>query len=98
MNKKVAIRTVLGLLAIAGLFLGYNALQTFFKDWGAAGAVYSAGVVAALEETSNGLKVVAFAPNGAKKEVPYGDETTRDTDFSWGADGKHVYLSTNRDP
>lgn len=98
MNKKVAIRTVLGLLAIAGLFLGYNALQTFFKDWGAAGSVDSAGVVAALEETSNGLKVVAFAPNGAKKEVPYADETTRDTDFSWGSDGKHIYLSTNRDP
>ncbi|MFX8899319.1 hypothetical protein ABTN01_19570, partial [Acinetobacter baumannii] len=72
-------------------------LTVWAKDWGG-GKAETVGVIAALEETKNGARVVAIEPSGNKRDVPGGNEVTRDIDFSWGADGSHIYLSTNRDP
>jgi hypothetical protein len=97
MNKKLAIRTLLLLVSIAAIVAAYQALTIWAKDWGG-GKSDTVGVIAALEETKNGARVVAIETNGNKKELPGGNELTRDIDFGWGADGSHIYLSTNRDP
>ena len=98
MNKKLAIRTVLMLLAIAAIFGIYQALQAYFKDFSGFGHADSVGAIVALEDTVSGTKAVAFDPNGTKREIPDGSESSRDTDFSWSPDGDFVYLASNRDP
>lgn len=97
MNKKLAIRTLLLLVSIAAIVAAYQGLTIWAKDWGG-GRADTAGVIAVMEETKNGARVVAIETNGNKREIPGGNELTRDLDFSWGADGSHIYLSTNRDP
>ena len=98
MNRKIAIRFVVGLFTVAALFFGYQ----FFKNALTVGAfetpVDTTGAVAALQETSQGTKVVVFSASGQKRDLPGSDAQTVDRDFSWSPNGYHLYLSSNRNP
>lgn len=96
MNRKIAIRLVLGLIAIAGLFYGFGAIKEFAKDPDTAD-VDTTGVIVALEQTKLGSQVVVFSPNGEKRTIPGTDDTIVDRDFSWSPDGRHIYFSSNRE-
>ena len=96
MQKKIAIRLILGLFAIAVLFLGYNKFKEFAKDPNASTARSTAGMIAAIRLESDGARAVAFRANGDMIESPDWKPGMDDQQISWSPTGSRVFMSTNR--
>lgn len=104
-HKTLGVRLILGLVAIAALFAGYQWFQDFAKDPDL-GSFESTGMVLAIEYTDEGERAVIFTPDGDKllapaPEVPQAAEGTRarsvrDAEANWSSDGQRVFLSSNR--
>lgn len=98
MQKKIAIRAILGLLAIAALFVGYQLFAEWAKDPDP-GKFDSQGMVLAIEYDSEGDHAVLFDSTGTKTTPPADQANKkgfRDTEATWSADGNRVFMSSNR--
>jgi len=95
MQKKLAIRLIVGLFTVAVLFLGYNWLKEFVKD-PLVGTTDTTGMVAAIEFHDNGARAVAFRANGDMIVSPDWEEDDQDQQISWSPNGSRVFISTNR--
>ena len=97
MQKKIALRLILGLFTVAILFLGYNWLKEFVKDPNVGGgASNTVGMVAAIQYHDNGARAVAFRANGDMLESPNWTDADQDQEISWSPNGNRVFLSSNR--
>ncbi len=104
-HKTLGVRLILGLLAIAVLFAGYQWFQDFAKDPDI-GSFDSQGMVLAIEYTAEGEQAVLFDSEGKKIEAPkeaapqnaenQRQKIVRDSEANWSADGQRVFLSSNR--
>lgn len=96
MQKKIAIRFILGILTIVALFGGYRLFHEFAKDPDL-GEFDSAGMVAAIEYTAEGGRVVMFDEQGDKKTPPNPEKQFDDLDVAWSVDGNRLFFSSTRD-
>jgi hypothetical protein len=97
MNKKLAIRTAIGLGAILAMFLGYAWFSNYSLDPEFNKKYQTAGYVAALETTEQGTKAVLFNPGGEKIDSAGYVEGRIDQELEWAPDGNHIFLSSNRE-
>lgn len=98
MQKKIAIRLILGLLAIAALFIGWQKFNEFAKDPDL-GSYNSVGAIAAIDQSGTNSKAVIFKADGSEqypKEADLKNENYRDSEISWSSDGQRVFISSNR--
>jgi hypothetical protein len=95
MNKKMLVRTAVGLFAIAALFLLYQwiAKITLDPDFG---TTDTSDMIAAVEFTEDGSHIVLFDANGKKTAVPGFVEGRSDIDPVWRPDGQRIFFSSNR--
>lgn len=97
MQNKIAIRTIIGLLAIAAMVLGFQRFKDFAKDPDV-GVFDSVGVVAVIEQTPNGSRVLLIDPSGKETAPPSPDKKRfDDREVSWSADGQRLFLSSTRE-
>lgn len=95
MNKKVATRTIIGLFAIAVLFLGYKWFENISKDPDF-GSTDTTDMIAAVEYLDEGSQVVLFDVNGKKTVAPGYVEGTSDIEPVWRPDGQRIFFASTR--
>ncbi len=98
MQKQIAIRLIIGLLAIAGLFIGWQKFSEFAKDPDL-GNYNSVGEIVAIDQSGTNSKAVIFSSDGKAKypkEKDIKNKNFRDSELSWSADGQRVFISSNR--
>lgn len=96
MQKKIALRFIIGLVVMAVLFIGYGWLKNWERDPGAAERIDSAGMVAAIEEDSDGSRAVLFQPNGEKIVDKQWKAPTQEATISWMPDGNRLVFTSDR--
>lgn len=96
MNRKVGIRMVIGLFAIAALFLGYWWFSNYSLDVDGNAQNNTVGMIAAIRNGESGSQAVLFKEDGT--EVASGGFNSGNTDreISWSPDGNHIYFSSDR--
>ena len=95
MNKKIVVRTVIGLFAIAVLFLVYKWIENITKDPDV-GRTDTTDMVAAVEYTDDGSQVVLFDAAGKKTIAPGVVKGRNDIDPVWRPDGQRVFFVSTR--
>ncbi|MDI9634644.1 LpqB family beta-propeller domain-containing protein [Kamptonema cortianum] len=97
MQNKVAMRMVAGIVAIIALMAGYYAFNNFAKDPDL-GNFESEGMIAAIEYSREGGRVILLDSNGKKTEAPEPEKKQYDDrEVSWSADGQRVFVSSTRE-
>jgi hypothetical protein len=97
MKNKAVVRMIIGLFAIAGLFLLYRWWENLTADPDL-GSLDSTGMVAAIEYLPDGgSRVVVFDEDGEKREVPNYSEGANDEDPVWRPDGQRVFFVSDRE-
>lgn len=96
-TQRIALRLGIGLIAIAALFVGWQALRERLVDPYGDSPADTKGWVAAIEETPQGTRAVAFKPDGTKVEMsrPAGGAT--DTEVVWRPDGDRLFVISSRE-
>jgi hypothetical protein len=95
MNKTIATRTIIGLFAIAALFLGYKWFEQVSKDPDF-GSTDTTDMVVAVEYLDEGSQVVLFDVNGKKTVAPGYVAGSNDVDPVWRPDGQRVIFAGTR--
>ncbi len=95
MNKKLVVRTVGGLLAVAVLFAAYQWLKEWTKDPDR-GSMDTTDMIAAVEFVEGGSRLVVFDADGKKTEAPGYVEGRSDVDPVWRPDGQRVFFVSTR--
>ena len=95
MNKQLVKRLIIGLFLIAVLFTAYKILERMTIDPDP-GTSDTTGMVAATEFVEGGSKVVVFAADGTKREVPGYKKGESDVEPVWRPDGQRLFISSNR--
>lgn len=96
MNKKIVVRTVVGLFLIALLYAGY----AWFKEWTKdpdLGSTDTTGMVAAVEYTEGGSQIVLFDQDGKKTVVPGAKPDGNDLEPIWRPDGQRLFFVSDRE-
>lgn len=96
MNKKLTQRLAIGLFGLAGLFLFYRWFQTLGDDPDF-GTADTAGMIAAIEQTSGGAQAVVFQKDGVKRPVPGYKPGTTDREIVWRPDGNRLFVISDRE-
>jgi len=97
MNKKLALRTGIGLAVIVGLIIGYAKFSKYSLDTEIDKSYNTAGMIAAVQNNDMGSRAVVFNPSGEKIESSGYTEGKSDSDVSWSKDGSLIYFSSNRE-
>ena len=95
MKNKIVVRAVIGLFAIAVLFLAYEWFKGFTMDPDT-GRTDTTDMIAALEYTDDGDTLVLFDSGGDKTVVPGHERDTNDLDPVWRPDGQRVFFTSTR--
>lgn len=95
-NQKLAIRTLLGVIVLGGLFLGYRKFESLKGDFDRAPANTS-GMILAIRVEDDGQRVVTIRPDGTVVENPGWTPGTVDRDATWTPDGNRVYFVSDRE-
>ncbi|MCA0359851.1 MAG: hypothetical protein LCH41_02235 [Armatimonadetes bacterium] len=96
MQKKIALRFILGILTIVALFGGYRLFHEFAKDPDL-GEFASVGMVAAIEYTPEGGRVVVIDEQGKEITPPAPEKSFDDLDVTWSVDGNRLFFSSTRE-
>lgn len=95
MKNKIVVRAVIGLFAIAVLFLVYEWFKGFSLDPDL-GTTETTDMIAALEYSDDGDTLVLFDSDGDKTVVPGHEKETNDLDPVWRPDGQRVFFTSTR--
>ena len=95
MKNKIVVRAVIGLFAIAVLFLAYEWFKGFSMDPDT-GTTDTTDMVAAVEYTDEGDTLVLFDAAGNKTVVPGHEAGTNDLEPVWRPDGLRVFFTSTR--
>ncbi|MFY9234189.1 MAG: hypothetical protein WAO58_06990 [Fimbriimonadaceae bacterium] len=97
-NRRMAIRFIIGLFAIAALILGFQWYQAKGRDIGDLGTIDTKGWIAALElQPGGGAQAVAIKPDGAIVRNPDYVGGKVDRDLAWKPNGYQIFFSSDRD-
>ncbi len=96
-TRKMLIRTVIGLFGLAALFAGYQWYRSLGGDLDLPFNVETAGMIAAIQETSDGNQVVLIHPDGKIVPSPGYVAGASDRDVAWRPDGNRVFFSSDRE-
>ncbi|MCH8980120.1 MAG: PD40 domain-containing protein [Armatimonadetes bacterium] len=96
MQQKDMIRTAAGIVAVAVLFGGYQVFKKWTMDPDI-GSFESAGMIAAVEYTDDGGRIVLFDADGKKTEAPKWEKGVQDRDPVWRPDGGRIIFVSNRE-
>jgi dipeptidyl aminopeptidase/acylaminoacyl peptidase len=94
-NKKLAMRFGLGLLAIAALLFAYRYIQQNRQPGLSRSA--TTGYVAALLEHEDGSQAVVFNADGTLQESPGYSSGANDSGLVWSPDGNGLYFTSDRE-
>ena len=96
-TRKMLIRTVLGLFSLAALLFGYQWFKSLGGDLDLPFNVETVGLIAAIQETSDGNQVVLIQPDGKILPSPGYVAGASDRDVEWRPDGNRVFFSSDRE-
>jgi len=95
-NERLLLRFAIGLLLLAGLVFGINALRQFGQDPDIIKAD-TRGMMAAIQFEGDGARVVLFNAEGKKTEVPGWSQGNHDTEPVWRPDGERLFFTSDRE-
>lgn len=96
-TRKMLIRFVIGLFAIAGLLLGYQWFRGLGGDIDLPFSVDTVGMIAAVQEMPEGNQVVLIDPQGKIVPSPGYKAPASDRDPVWRPDGNRIFFSSDRE-
>lgn len=96
MNPVALRRTLFSLLAVVVSVFGYVLLRQIGNDPDILPGK-SVGLIAAVETTTDGTKIVLISPDGTIKDVPGHVSGKRDADPQWRADGQRLFFTSDRE-
>ncbi len=96
MNRKVGIRMVIGLFAIAALYLGYWWFSNYSLDTDGNAKNNTVGMIAAIRNGESGPQAVLFKEDGTEVASNGFNAGNTDREISWSPDGNHIYFSSDR--
>ena len=95
-NERLLLRFAIGLLLLAGLVFGINALRQFGQDPDIVKAD-TRGMIAAIQYEGDGARVVLFDAEGKKTDVPGWSQGNHDTEPVWRPDGQRLFFTSDRE-
>lgn len=96
MPKKLQIRLILGLFALAGLFTLYRWWREFTVDPDL-GVANTIGWIAAVEYLDEGSRTIILKPDGTKTPVPDHPAGATDREPVWRPDGNRLFFVSDRE-
>lgn len=96
MNPVALRRTLFSLLAVVVSVFAYVVLRQLGNDPDILPGK-SAGLIAAVETTPDGSKIVLISPDGTIKDVPGHQSGKRDIDPQWRSDGQRLFFTSDRE-
>ncbi|MBX3112705.1 MAG: PD40 domain-containing protein [Fimbriimonadaceae bacterium] len=96
MQKKIAIRLIVGLIVLAGLFVGFRVLKDLETDPLKVETMDSVGWVAATETEGDGSRAVVFDTTGKKYVDKQWQPKNTEDSISWMPDGNRLVFSSDR--
>lgn len=94
--QKLAIRTLVAVLALGGLFVGLRSFLGYNRDPGQFGSVDTKSMIAAIEFNRDGQQAVVIRPDGSILKSPDYKAGQTDRDIVWQPDGGRVYYVSDR--
>lgn len=96
MQRKIAIRLIIGLIVLAVLFIGYRILEDVKTDPLKVETMDSVGWIAATEIEGDGSRAVVFDATGKKIVDKQWKSPTIEDSVSWMPDGNRLVFSSDR--
>lgn len=94
---KLAVRTLIAVLALGGLFFGLSNWLKYNRDPGSYGSVDTTDMIAAIEFQENGQQAVIIKPDGSMLKSPGFQPGNTERDVVWQPDGARLYYISDRD-
>jgi hypothetical protein len=94
-TQKLLSRTVFLLFFLAVMFAAYRYVESRKSDFNY-GSSSAAGIIAAIQRTDDGSKVVLIEPDGAIKTTDSWKAGVSDRDPVWSPDGKFLFFVSDR--
>ncbi|MCW5943842.1 MAG: hypothetical protein KIS66_16545 [Fimbriimonadaceae bacterium] len=95
MNKKLAVRSLVALVILGGLFWGYTSVKKV-NDFDP-GTVDSVDWVVATEETPSGSQIVVFDKTDKLRRTPGYTENVQERDPVWNKAGDRIFYVSDRE-
>jgi hypothetical protein len=96
-SQKMLLRFAVGLIVLALLFVGYRWWRDYSQDPDLPAEAETAGMIAALEMTSEGTQAVIFEPDGNIRKSPGYLESKTDKELVWRPDGNRLFFTSDRE-
>jgi hypothetical protein len=93
---KLVLRTLILVLALGALFLGFRWYQFYAGDPGGQGAANTAGMIAAIQMHEDGQEVVLFDEDGNIHRAPGWREGRTDREPAWLPSGNRLFFVSDR--
>ncbi|MGV3614884.1 MAG: hypothetical protein ACO1SV_06075 [Fimbriimonas sp.] len=94
---KLALRTLVAVVALGGLFFGLRAWREYTNDPGRYGSASTADAIAAVEFLENGQQAVVIMPDGKFVRSPDFAPGNTERDLVWQPDGARLYYVSDRE-
>jgi hypothetical protein len=95
-SHKLAIRTLILVLILGSLYLGYQVWQDKSKDL-SFGPANTQGWIGAVEFKDDGQQAVAFDPTGKKMASPAWKAGRTDREITWDPSGNRLFFVSDRE-
>ncbi len=95
-QRKMLLRVVVGLFAIAAIYMGYQYFKSQSQDWEGETPTDTKDMIAAIENSSGSNRIIIYKPDGSKLQSPGKQDGIVDKDIAWRPDGHRVLFVSNR--